>query len=79
MQRTHKTTIGVFRWKSRIVEAVSDISFRIEPGALFGRVGPNSAGKTATVKMLTTLLIPTNGAAKVLGYVVVAEARHIQR
>ncbi|MBN2557074.1 MAG: ABC transporter ATP-binding protein [Anaerolineales bacterium] len=78
LQRTYKTTIGVIRRKSRLVEAVSDISFRIEPGELFGLVGPNGAGKTTTVKMLTTLLIPTSGKAKVLGYDVVQNPRLIQ-
>lgn len=50
------------------VEAVAGISFRIEKGELFGFLGPNGAGKTTTIKMLTTLLTPTEGTASVLGY-----------
>ena len=43
------------------VEAVADISFRIEKGELFGFLGPNGAGKTTTIKMLTGLARPDGG------------------
>ncbi len=38
------------------------------PGEIFGFLGPNGAGKTTTIKMLTTLLFPTEGTAEVAGY-----------
>lgn len=41
--------------------AVSDISFRIQPGEILGCLGPNGSGKSTTVKMLTGLLDPTRG------------------
>lgn len=43
------------------VRAVTDISFRIEPGEVLGFLGPNGSGKSTTVKMLTGLLEPTRG------------------
>ncbi len=52
----------------RTVEAVRDISFRIETGEIVGFLGPNGAGKTTTLKMLSGILYPTSGTASVLGY-----------
>jgi ABC-2 type transport system ATP-binding protein len=54
--------------KTREVEAVRDISFRLEAGEVVGFLGPNGAGKTTTLKMLTGLLHPTSGDARVLGF-----------
>jgi len=48
--------------------AVDHISFNVEEGEIFGLLGPNGAGKTTTIKMLTTLLRPTEGKATVCGY-----------
>jgi ABC-2 type transport system ATP-binding protein len=78
LKRIYKTTIGVVRRKTKEVVAVDDISFAVEPGRLFGLLGPNGAGKTTTVKMLTTLLIPTDGTARVLGYDVVKQPESIR-
>jgi len=47
--------------------AVSDVSFEIEPGEIFGFLGSNGCGKTTTMKMLTGLLSPSDGAAEVFG------------
>lgn len=58
-----------FKRQFRTVEAVQDISLRIEPGEIVGFLGPNGAGKTTTMKMLTGLLYPTGGTINVGGYV----------
>jgi len=47
--------------------AVDGVDLIVEPGEIFGLLGPNGAGKTTTMKMLATLLIPTNGTIRVLG------------
>ena len=47
--------------------AVDNISFSIKNGEIFGFLGPNGAGKTTTIKMLTTLLNPTEGKLKIFG------------
>ena len=50
------------------VEAVKGIDLTVRKGEIFGFLGPNGAGKSTTQKMLSTLLRPTSGKAKVLGY-----------
>jgi len=48
--------------------AVEDLTFRVEPGTIFGLLGPNGAGKSTTVKVLTGLLRPSSGSASVAGF-----------
>ena len=47
--------------------AVDRVSFRIEPGEIFGFLGSNGCGKTTTMKMLTGLLAPSHGEAYLFG------------
>lgn len=53
------------------VVALDDLSFSVRTGELFGFLGPDGAGKTTLFRILTTLLVPDAGAAKVLGLDVV--------
>src|SRR4051794_18148999 len=48
-------------------QAVQDVSLEIEPGAIYGFIGPNGAGKTTTMRILATLLEPSQGDAWVCG------------
>ncbi|MEA2217060.1 MAG: type transport system ATP-binding protein [Solirubrobacteraceae bacterium] len=50
------------------LEAVGGVSFAVAPGEVFGLLGPNGAGKTTTIRVLTTLLRPSEGRALVAGY-----------
>src|SRR5947207_12998786 len=79
LKRTYKTTTGIVRRRPLEVEAVRGISFEVPRGELFGLLGPDGAGKTATIKMLITLLLPTAGEARVRGFDVVREAREVRK
>jgi sodium transport system ATP-binding protein len=50
------------------VRAVDGVSFRCAPGEVFGLLGANGAGKTTTLRMLATIISPTAGTARVLGF-----------
>ncbi|MBK5214373.1 MAG: ABC transporter ATP-binding protein [Flavobacteriaceae bacterium] len=60
------------------VKAVQDISFDVNPGELFGLIGPDGAGKTTIFRILTTLLIPDDGTASVAGFDVVKDYKAIR-
>ena len=51
-----------------VVLAVNDVSFRVEPGEIFGFLGANGAGKTTTLRMLCGLVRPTQGQALIDGF-----------
>jgi ABC-2 type transport system ATP-binding protein len=56
------------------VKAVDDVTFHVSSGQIFGFLGPNGAGKSTTIKILTTLALPSSGSAEVGGYDVVDQA-----
>ncbi|HEY8723782.1 MAG TPA: ATP-binding cassette domain-containing protein [Gaiellaceae bacterium] len=58
---------GRVRRERVVVNAVNDISFRVERGELLGYLGPNGAGKSTTIKMLTGILVPSSGHVSVAG------------
>ena len=59
--------------------ALSDLSLEIPRGIVFGLLGPNGAGKTTTVRILATLLAPTTGSARVLGFDVMKQAGEVRK
>ena len=59
--------------------AVDNISFSVEKGEIFAFLGPNGAGKTTTIKMLTTLLEPTEGEVKVNNFDLKKERDDVRR
>ncbi len=59
--------------------AVDHINFSVARGEIFGFLGPNGAGKTTTMRMLLSLLTPTSGSARVLGYDIVHDVSAIRR
>ncbi len=61
------------------LEAVGGVSFAVAPGEVFGLLGPNGAGKTTTIRVLTTLLEPTDGRALVAGHDVGSESLRCAR
>lgn len=60
------------------VLAVDRVSLVIQGGAIFGLLGSNGAGKSTLIRILTTLLPPTSGSARVAGYDVVRQAQLVR-
>ena len=58
-----------FKRQTKLVKAVNNVNFAIESGEMVGFLGANGAGKTTTLKILSGLLHPTGGSARVAGYV----------
>lgn len=58
--------------------AVNGVDLRVRRGSVYGVLGPNGAGKTTLVRMLATLLPPTQGQARVLGHDIVSEAHRVR-
>jgi ABC-2 type transport system ATP-binding protein len=69
----------VYKVKPTPKVALDGIDLQVESGELFGLLGPNGAGKTTLIKVLTTLLLPTEGSAKVFGYDVATQTRELRR
>lgn len=59
--------------------AVNDVSFKVKAGEIFGFLGPNGAGKSTTVKILTTLNLPSSGTAWIGGYNIIDQAEEVRR
>ncbi len=59
--------------------AVDALTFSVEAGEIFGFLGANGAGKTTAIRMLTGLLRPTSGEARVVGFDVYTQAEAIKR
>lgn len=60
------------------LRALNDVSFSVPTGQVFGYLGPNGSGKTTTVRILTTLISPTKGEARVFGLDVRKQAAKVR-
>ena len=58
--------------------AVQDVNLKVNPGELFGLIGPDGAGKTTLIRMLTTLILPDKGEIHFDGKNVVDDYRYIR-
>lgn len=58
--------------------AVNELSLSVSEGEIFGLVGPDGAGKTTTMRLLTSILDPTSGAAWVAGHPIVKKAEAVK-
>jgi sodium transport system ATP-binding protein len=60
------------------IRAVDDVSFRCQPGQIYGLLGANGAGKTTTLRMLATILEPTDGTALICGCDIVEQPEKVR-
>ncbi|MCM3585940.1 ABC transporter ATP-binding protein [Mesobacillus maritimus] len=58
---------------------ISDVSFQVKEGEIFGFIGPNGAGKSTTIRLLLSLIYPTSGNATIFGKDVVKYASEIKK
>ena len=65
--------------KPTAVVALDHVDLDVAPGEFFGLLGPNGAGKTTLIKILTTLLLPTEGTARIFGFDVARDEKKIRR
>jgi ABC-2 type transport system ATP-binding protein len=69
----------IYKTKQQTVVALDGIDLAVEPGEFFGLLGPNGAGKTTLIKILTTLLLPSEGTAHVFGFDVATQTKQLRR
>ena len=60
------------------IHAAEGVSFRVQPGQIYGLLGANGAGKTTTLRLLATLLKPTRGEATVGGFDIAREPEKVR-
>ncbi len=70
--------VKIFRTRKGEVRAVDGLSFSCQAGEIFGLLGPNGAGKTTTLRILATILTPTEGSAVLAGYDTKTEADKVR-
>src|ERR1700722_11203344 len=59
--------------------AVDSLNFTVNHGEVFGLLGPHGAGKSTLLRMLTTLVPPTSGTARINGFDIVREANDVRK
>ena len=60
------------------LQALQKTSFEVEKGEIFGLIGPDGAGKTTLIRILTTLLLPDHGSAEIMGHDLIRDYRNIR-
>jgi sodium transport system ATP-binding protein len=65
--------------KRGAVHALDDVSFSVRKGEIFGILGPNGAGKTTTLRLLATVLAPSEGTAQVGGFDIVRSPEKVRK
>ncbi len=78
LKRSYISTTGIIRQKKKEIIALNGVNLSIQTGELFGLLGPNGAGKTTITRILSTILLPTSGTARVFGLDVVKSAGQIR-
>ena len=69
----------VYKARPKAITALDGVDLEVPQGEFFGLLGPNGAGKTTLIKILTTLLLPSEGTARVAGFDVARDTKQIRR
>jgi sodium transport system ATP-binding protein len=78
MIEAHQLTKSFHDKKRGEIRAADEVSFRVDPGQIYGLLGANGAGKTTTLRLLATLLKPTSGSATIAGFDVVRDPAKVR-
>lgn len=78
LSREYSEKKSFFKQSPSVVKAVEDLSFEIYPGEIFGLLGPNGAGKSTTIKILSTMLLPTSGEVEISGFDIYKDEQQIR-
>ncbi|MFT3951801.1 MAG: ABC transporter ATP-binding protein [Oscillospiraceae bacterium] len=70
---------GLSKQYKKGVYAANGVTFSVEAGEIFALIGPNGAGKTTTIRMISTLLTPTEGDALVAGHSIRKDAAGVRK
>ena len=79
LRRLAEHSAGKANGHLETITAVDQVSFRVQPGEIFGIVGPVGSGKSTLMRMLAALLPPDSGEIRIFGYDVVRYAMQVQR
>jgi len=75
--KKHRRELGLDK-KIKVISAVKNVSFECKPGRIFTLLGPNGAGKTTILRMIATMLKPSEGAITVAGFDTVTDAEKVR-
>ncbi|MGE0384302.1 MAG: ABC transporter ATP-binding protein [Gammaproteobacteria bacterium] len=83
ISKTYEPQVGVAdllrRGRRPAVEALKGVTLNVDEGEVYGVLGPNGSGKTTLLKILSTILAPTSGTARVFGFDVRDADRDVRR
>ncbi|WP_211665501.1 ATP-binding cassette domain-containing protein [Leucothrix arctica] len=68
----------LFESHGRVIKALDDVSFEIQAGKVTGLIGPDGAGKTTLMRLISGLLVPASGAIEVVGIDVISDPLAVQ-
>jgi ABC-2 type transport system ATP-binding protein len=78
-KRLRRPSAGRKRGGRPFHTAVDRVSFRVEPGEIYGVIGANGSGKSTLIRMLSTLLIPDSGSVLVFGHDAIKDPLSVRR
>jgi sodium transport system ATP-binding protein len=64
---------------AKTIRAVDNVTFECKPGRVFGLIGPNGAGKTTILRIIATMLKPTEGSVTVAGFDTLQKPKEVRR